>query len=508
MDRRQRCIDHAADLLRAATSTLRTEHLPHVAYHLATVALEELGKAALIGMGQAGRRDGEEDGCARKRLEDHVGKLFIALWGPTFGAEVITKNQVESFQGLARRIHETRLQGLYVDADSNAAPGEVISRAEAEEFLRLVEGRLEFAKSRHRMGEPLTPAAQQELDWFLEATRDLDKRALIFGSLSMQKLAEFGRVDQWIRWIRDEMARADALSRQETERELSRPEPTGDAADAPKWRIKVRLFSGSHSIRAKPLQWWNDHSPFLRLYPVGNRKRELIVEVILKSRVHIEGVWNVGLGITRRLLTALNFGTMGFFWWYLPEQISGYYEEITDLESKGGGHVLVELMPRRAIDWGREALSEGALRRAAVCYGTLPGPRDDEGNRAIDHYLRGLTLLAKTDIHLGFEANAFQEFFAAIKWGSRTYADWDGASEYDQVFLDIAGAISPEMDRVRYLELAKMLDDPPAGYQGLITLSEVGTLKVLCDAYHVQRLGRLFEQRAAQRRTPSQPESD
>jgi len=507
MDARQRCIDHASELLRAAGSTLKNERLPNIAYHLATVALEEIGKADLIGMGRSARADGEGEGWARKRLEDHVGKLFIALWGPSFGAEVITKDQVSSFQGLARRIHETRLQGLYVDAETDSQPSSIVPHEEAEQLLRLAQDRLELAKSRHSVSvADLEPRARQELDWFLDASRDPDKRKFVFGSASMQKLAEVGRVDRWVRWLKEEIDRSEAQAQEETARELARPEPTGDAADVPKWKIKLRLYSASHSIRPKPLQWWNEHSAFLRLHPVANKKKELVVEIVLKSRVHVEGVWSVGYAMTQRLLTALNMGSMGFFWWYLPEQISKFYEDISDLESKGTGSVVVEPLPRRAIDWGREALTEGDIRRAAMCYGTLPGPGEQEDKRAIEHYLRGLAFLAKTDIHLGFEANAFQEFFEALKWGTRTYGDWDGGGDFGQVFLDIAAAISPEMDRARYLELATSLVDPPSDYQSPITLSEVGTLKVVCDAYHVQRLGRLFEKRSAERRDASTPE--
>jgi len=44
------CQSHASDLLNAARRILEDENLPNIAYHLAALALEEIGKCALIGM--------------------------------------------------------------------------------------------------------------------------------------------------------------------------------------------------------------------------------------------------------------------------------------------------------------------------------------------------------------------------------------------------------------------------------------------------------------------------
>ena len=41
---REECLRHADDLLRAAKRVFSEEELPHIAYHLATLALEEIGR--------------------------------------------------------------------------------------------------------------------------------------------------------------------------------------------------------------------------------------------------------------------------------------------------------------------------------------------------------------------------------------------------------------------------------------------------------------------------------
>src|SRR2546428_3873059 len=73
---------HAEDLLAAAKRLL--PEFPHLAYHLAALALEEVGRATLFVMIDAS--GGDAAGLVRT-LDDHVGKLFWAIWGPSFGRE-------------------------------------------------------------------------------------------------------------------------------------------------------------------------------------------------------------------------------------------------------------------------------------------------------------------------------------------------------------------------------------------------------------------------------------
>jgi AbiV family abortive infection protein len=46
---RAACYSHAAELLKAAKKLLEEPATPNIAYHLALLALEEVGKAGLIG---------------------------------------------------------------------------------------------------------------------------------------------------------------------------------------------------------------------------------------------------------------------------------------------------------------------------------------------------------------------------------------------------------------------------------------------------------------------------
>ncbi len=110
------CHANARDLHRAA-SNLRAEGLPNIAYHLAVLALEELGKAQLIGIGWIAEARGEDSSWHQKQIDDHVKKLFWALWGPTLTRRRPDNKEINALRDLATTIHSNRLRGLYVSSD-------------------------------------------------------------------------------------------------------------------------------------------------------------------------------------------------------------------------------------------------------------------------------------------------------------------------------------------------------------------------------------------------------
>jgi hypothetical protein len=61
-------------------------------------------------------------------------------------------------------------------------------------------------------------------------------------------------------------------------------------------------------------------------------------------------LWYFGWGIARHFVVALNIGTMGFWWWRMPEQISRYYESLEDLDR--AAKVGLESSPSLRVDWG------------------------------------------------------------------------------------------------------------------------------------------------------------
>jgi hypothetical protein len=135
-------------------------------------------------------------------------------------------------------------------------------------------------------------------------------------------------------WLKSEFDNAEAAGRAAVEEELRRSRDLPDIGKKNKWKLRVRIVSASHSIRQKALTAWNKRVDWIKL--VSTTKNELIFELILKDNVPIEGLWYFGWVLARHFVVALNIGTMGFWWWRMPEQISRYYESIEDIE-KGKG---------------------------------------------------------------------------------------------------------------------------------------------------------------------------
>ena len=72
------CHVHATDLLNAAAKLVEEPSTPNLAYHLALLALEEIGKARLIA-GRAAVGSARDSAWMDKWLSNHGRKLLWAL---------------------------------------------------------------------------------------------------------------------------------------------------------------------------------------------------------------------------------------------------------------------------------------------------------------------------------------------------------------------------------------------------------------------------------------------
>ncbi|MBI5189881.1 MAG: AbiV family abortive infection protein [Nitrospirae bacterium] len=490
------CLNHAKDLLQAAQRLCKGNPYPHISYHLATLALEEIGKSQLIIVNYCASFKEDSSERATKWYEDHEKKLFWALWGPLFcGSEVITDKKLNELEGLAKTIHETRLRGLYVDPLNNSAqnPKDIITSDNARMLIALAKKRLRMEGRKAAIS--LSEDERQNLSWFLLATNDIEKRRIIFGRESFEKLAGLGQVSAWVEWLRQKFDKAEAEGRAMAEKELQRPAPSEEEADKDKWKLKIRLFTNSHSIRPKPLNWWNNSVNGLNIFPTNNRS-EMIIEITLSNRVSTQALWSVGWYMARRFIASLNIGSMGFFWWYMPEQVSRYYERLRDIETNLDFNI--DRNPTLRIDWKRGILSEQDLINTALCFPFFPGPDEKVKQEPFDNYLRGLGLLSKTDIHMQFEANAFECFYNSLRGGMRQYGAWNGTGSFIPIFYNFMSEfMTSSEDMYKYLKYAEILETPKPNIQGL-TLGEVGTMKILCDTFFNKTFRHLSENRHAQ----------
>jgi AbiV family abortive infection protein len=172
------CCSHAQDLTKAASLVFDAGYW-NVAYHLAALALEEIGKVALLVASSCPERDTQDASKVERRLSDHVTKLFWALWSPLIGQELITLEQVDRCRGLAGTIHARRLDGLYVNTDTGAPPRDAIAERDARELLSLAQSRLELASTQHYVTPPRR--VSEDMSWLAEAGDDPELRQFCGG---------------------------------------------------------------------------------------------------------------------------------------------------------------------------------------------------------------------------------------------------------------------------------------------------------------------------------------
>jgi AbiV family abortive infection protein len=492
------CLTNADELLRTAKGAIERDGLPRIGFHLAALALEEVGKAHLLRMVRRGRLDGEEPPAVMVRaLEDrgHVKRLFWAIWSGTFGHEVVSGQQIRELQGMAKEIHETRLKGLYVDFDAGelSLPSNAVSPEQSMNLFQMADSRLRYEQGFSATPRRLTADEMELQAWFLAAGEDPERMKLVFSSESMTKLAEVGQPGKWMRWLKETWEKHESDSRAFIEKQL-RPEVTEAATDgkADKWKLRVRLFTSSHSIRQKPLNKWNDGVAWIKLH-AAEKKNQLLVDFIAPKRVPLDGLYWSAWGIARRFATALNIGSMGFFWWYLPEHVDRYYESLTDLEANREIQMLRS--PRLAVDWKGSVLDDGALTRTMFAMSALPGIENTKEHPPFDRYLEGTTWLSKNDVHMEFHAHAFGCFYEALQKGIELFEEPDTTRTPAERVGGMMKTLVPAFDEMdKYLYAGEAFVSRRALTLSL-TLSEAAAMKIFCDAY----FNRVFSHRMKQR---------
>jgi AbiV family abortive infection protein len=318
------CLENAEKLLSAA----RNSALPgsyHIAFHLATMPLEEIGKSSMIFLDALGRKTpwGEEQPrTPLKWIDDHERKLFWAIWLP--GRENLRDlHKIPAAMEFARSIHKDRLDTLYVDPSNLDFP--TISEEGAMNIIAAVKARpnMERLKEFRAMGKE----EQDLMHWFFAAMDDPHLKPMMFSKGSLDKQAEFGDdFGAWMKWLRDTFAEADRQSMELTNLEMKGKLAEGAEGWENKFEMKIRLRSWSHSIRQNQFREWNAGIEKIKIKS-GSDRNEIVLTLFVPKKVVLRDLWNMGWQNTYILVTALNIGTMGFFWWYTPEYISRYFEK-------------------------------------------------------------------------------------------------------------------------------------------------------------------------------------
>jgi AbiV family abortive infection protein len=508
---RELCLDHARDLIASAERLLPEEGAyPNIAYHLALLALEEIGKAGMLAA-RSVVKDASDTTSMDKRFGSHVWKLMWAVWSPRLGGKIDPKDFLEARQ-FAESMHARRMAGLYVDYSEDsvsAPPRESVRLEHATSALGLAKSllALESAKAPRADDE-----GREELDWFLATVNDDINRQRLFSPPFIKKYEEFdGDTRAWVRWMRLEFQKVANEEKAHLQRELSR-QASEPGKGKPKWLMKVRVQTPSHSIRQKTLNFWNDRVNAVKLRAVGNKSNDLILEMTVNDHITVEQLFDFGLSFSKMQIVMLNIGTAGFFWYELTSQAETYYESIKDLDAP---HMQVAIgrpsgLPREWMETGpqgpkreRVALEEVHLHNAIMCMATLGFMPNEEAEPIFGQYLQGLTLLSRSDLHLGTAHQARDAFMTALRRALVKFGDMK--SETDDLLPVLHRVMEPVIpDEADRNQLFLPLQNPPTGSVGdAINAKRVSDLYLVLIA---RRLWPEFAKRGSERPDSTQAE--
>jgi AbiV family abortive infection protein len=408
------CVLHARDLVESA-KLVQASGRANIAYHLATLALEEMGRRELFQIQNAAKSVGEVPPWQMNATQDHVQKLFWCFYSLGRVQDMIDQKQFFERREAAADIHVIRLMGLYVENTDTGLniPAKAIGAKQSESLISLAE----LLVSQAETEKPREEIPQEEIDlqgWFLRAFDDSDKRKKILTAQSFESLKSLNDVATWTRQVKDEIEREDAELRALAEKEINRV-PASPEESKERWKVQLRIRTSSNSIRPKPLKQWNEGSEWIKLSPQQGAlaKEELLVEITLRDNVHVGSLLPLVSHIAFHFIVAINMATSGFWWWPLAPNRERIYEKIQDLENKDKGVALED--PSFNIFWRRPALTDADMQRLTLCLAALPGPDDQHRAPAYMHYAGGLNFIALNSVLWRCEGQAFGNFLMSLR---------------------------------------------------------------------------------------------
>jgi len=493
---RKICLKNSEDLLKASKASLEAG-IDHASFNLTVLALEEIGKLEMEVIRMMSLLHPRPEPLRYNLADDdHKRKLFFCFWGPSFGREKQTKALFENNQDLAKNLHESRLLYLYSDPGNPRRWSELMQKDEARKIYELAEARLKMAQAGGEIDAQNIFEPSDDLEWFFKAHEDDQKKKEIWGHKSQEKLLELKDVKAWIKWLRSVYEKNEQEMREIAEKELKRQEPPDQEKLDPKWKINIEITTPSHSIRQKNLNKFNEGVHWIKLKRID--AHTLNIEFILSKNIPIHGLWWHGWGMTRMFVVALNIATHGFFWWNLKKDIR-WYKEIWDLENNAG----VNVQPNEPLerDWRDKhwVLREVDLSLASMIFSYLGHCHVEREEEHLNHYVAGLSFLAKSDVHLRFEMNSFEEFFKALKISMIENGDWDEKSSFVDAYLKVNewrkfSEMPPKIieDMRKLFELGFKIE---AEHKGLVNISAIYGIKEYCEIYFQTLAVRFLEKK-------------
>src|SRR5260221_11965513 len=471
------CIQNAADALKAA-ELLAGKGVNHIVFHLSLLAVEELGKIFILWHNLNAEGDWNKDKFEIP-LDDHVKKLFWAIWGPSFGEEKITRQSIDETRGMAKRLHNRRLDSLYTDVVDIASSASKVSDSEASMILGFVKARLHLSNMEGDIDEYSTPS--DLLLWFNQMTNSPQHRSFIFGDVSQEKLVELGNAEEWFAWLKERFDEEEKLLKEITSMELNRKGSKNMKELVPKWKIKFKIISQSHSIRPNVLNSFNKRFDFIQLFR-GPDNHTLFVEATFDKSVVVTELWRHGWMVGKLFVAALNVGSHGLFYWNTLVDLEKYYEEIRDVENDKKISLTLATKLALGLHTRKMALTEEQLYLSQIVFEYFMIPTKKTDIYFIDNYMTGLALFAKTDIHLRFEGEIFYRFYNCYKSAVLDYQKCGEGEVKDIGYQQIERLLKGNTEYGRIMDLAAAVEKSHQANTLPITLQEVVLMKQYCGA--------------------------
>jgi AbiV family abortive infection protein len=454
---------------------------PHIVYHLSLLALEEVGKASMLGARMVNHADLDGSWIERS-FDSHRRKLQWAVWSPMVR---IDPADFEAARQFAERAHAMRLASLYVDAKADLTdlpPSEQVRREDAEQALSLARARLNYERERG------TPSGEIDdlTEWFLDTMADPEQSRLLLSRLFMAQFeAMKGDARAWAGWARDEVARLDRERRQLLEAELTRPgAPKGSAK--PRWRANAAVYTPSHSLRSKVLGRWNAQIEAVQLLWSG-KKDQFTLQITLHDDEPLPSLAGRLVSLAKLVVACLNIGSIGYFWFERPGFEQKMFKEVRDLEFNRPME-----MGRGESFWGdgrAVALTDEHIDHAIHCMMAFAPLPEAEAEPIFRPYFDGLALIAKSDIFYSFDILARHAFIASLAGALRRYGGWSGNFEdFEASFHEGFAPFMP--DREHRDQMFRALK--PEGDPAETPLVNLRSAKQLADLYLIHTSSRTW----------------
>jgi len=161
--------------------------------------------------------------------------------------------------------------------------------------------------------------------------------------------------------------------------------------------------------------------------------------------------------------------------------------------------IKVDRAPHLKIGWSNAVLDTEALNRVILCFAMLPQPHDDRSkHEPFSHYLTALAFLAKTDVFLQFEIQAYVLLSPHCRLARLFMDSARKEDDFEAAFERMMNELIPEEAfRKKHLGVVKSYLSKSLA-PGTITLSEAAEIKLICDAYFIHVFNELAVARATE----------